>query len=324
METMNKLLKAVQEADRIAIGGHVRPDGDCIGSCMGLYLYLLKQYPEKKVHIYLEDIKEGFSFVSHLEDVRNTCNPEEEYDLTVILDTSAKERIGIIGSLFDQAAHTLCIDHHISNTGYAEENIIRSDAGSASEVLFELLEEEKIDRDIAAPIYAGIAHDTGVFQFSCTTARTMEIAGKLMNTGIDFTKILDSSFYSKSYAQNQILGRCLVESILVLEGRCIVAAVQKKEMGFYRLFPKDLDGIVNQLRVTRGVEVAVFLYETGNCEYKVSLRSNGRVDVNAVASHFGGGGHILAAGCTMQGTFYDVVNSLTLYLKQQLKEEDEV
>ncbi|MGI6093870.1 MAG: DHH family phosphoesterase [Lachnospiraceae bacterium] len=318
MVKVNKLLAAVEKAQTIAIAGHIRPDGDCIGSCMGLYLYLLKNYPAKEVSVYLEEPREGFGFIKCLQDIKTVCPADAGFDLIVILDASTEDRVGVLAPVLKHASHTLCIDHHISNTGYAKENIICGEMSSASEVLFGLLEADKIDADIAAPIYMGIAHDTGVFQFSSTTAKTMETAGILMSKGIDFTGILDESFYSKSYNQNRILGYCLQNSSLFLADRCIVSKVSLKDMEAYEVTAKDLDGIVSQLRMTRGVEAAIFMYETKEKEYKVSLRSNGKVDVNKVAGCFGGGGHILAAGCTGQGTYEQVLNRLLEEIKRQL------
>ena len=165
----------------------------------------------------------------------------------------------------------------------------------------------------------GIAHDTGVFQYSCTSSRTMEIAGKLIDKGFDFNELLDQTFFQKTYLQNQILGRALLESMLLMDGKCIISALRKKDLDFYGVIGEDLEGIVSQLRNTAGVEVAIFLYETAIQEFKVSLRSNGKVDVSRVASYFGGGGHVRAAGCTMQGSVYDVLNNLTLHIEKQLK-----
>ena len=113
-----------------------------------------------------------------------------------------------------------------------------------------------------------------------------------------------------------------MESILLLDGKVIVGRIRQKEMDFYGVGTEDLEGIVNQLRVTDGVEVAIFLYETGNQEYKVSMRSNGLVDVSKVSSYFGGGGHVKAAGCTMHGTVHDVINNLTLHIERQIREEE--
>jgi len=110
------------------------------------------------------------------------------------------------------------------------------------------------------------------------------------------------SFYKKTYVQNQILGRALLESVTFLDGKCIFGALRQKDMNFYGVTSADLDGIVDQLRVTEGVECAIFLYETENHVFKVSMRSNHLVDVSKVAAFFGGGGHVRAAGCTMSGS----------------------
>ena len=142
-----------------------------------------------------------------------------------------------------------------------------------------------------------------------------------MEKGIPFTKIVEESFYEKTYVQNQILGRCLMESILLMDGKCVIGVVKKKMMDFYHVEPKDLDGIVQQLRIIKGVEVAIFIYEVKPQEFKVSLRSKGKVNVNEVASYFGGGGHVLAAGCTFHGSVYDVMNNLLEIIEKQLVEE---
>mgnify|MGYP000668163620 FL=1 len=138
----------------------------------------------------------------------------------------------------------------------------------------------------------------------------------------NINELLDQTFFQKTYLQNQILGRALLESMLLMDGKCIISALRKKDLDFYGVTSEDLDCIVSQLRNTTGVEVAIFLYETAIQEFKVSLRSNGRVDVSRVASYFGGGGHVRAAGCTMQGSVYDVLNNLTLHIEKQLKGAD--
>ena len=114
------------------------------------------------------------------------------------------------------------------------------------------------------------------------------------------------------------MGRVLAESIMLLGGACIVGVLRKKDLIFYGVSGKDLDGIISQLRLTKGVEVAMFLYELDSMNYKVSLRSNGKVDVNKVASYFGGGGHIRAAGCEIKGTAYDAINNLTRQIEELL------
>ena len=183
-----------------------------------------------------------------------------------------------------------------------------------------LLEDEKISKACAEALYMGIAHDTGVFQYSCTSPETMEAAAQLLRKGIDGSEIIEKTYFEKTYIQNQILGRALLESMLVLEKQVVVSVVSRKEMEFFEAVPSDLEGIVAQLRQTKGVEVAIFLHETDTREYKVSLRSKGKVNVSSIAQYFGGGGHVRAAGVTMKGSAHDVINNLLRQITLQLKE----
>ena len=318
---MEKIANELAEVNTVAIAGHVRPDGDCVGSCMGLYLYLKENYPDIAADVYLEQPGAQFSFLSCFEEIKTVYQTGKVYDLLITLDVSDKNRIGVAEEAYETAKKRVCIDHHISNRGLGDVNEIRPDASSTCEVLYTLLEEEKVSKAVAEAIYTGMVHDTGVFQYSCTSPETMRIAAKLMEKGIPFTKIVEESFYEKTYVQNQILGRCLMESILLMDGKCVIGVVKKKMMDFYHVEPKDLDGIVQQLRIIKGVEVAIFIYEVKPQEFKVSLRSKGKVNVNEVASYFGGGGHVLAAGCTFHGSVYDVMNNLLEIIEKQLVEE---
>lgn len=311
--------KEIDPGMTIGIAGHVRPDGDCIGSVMSLYNYLVKCCPDQRIDAYLEYIPEEFSYISHTDKVRTEWTEDVMYDVFFSLDCGDKERIGVAAAGFAAAGKTINIDHHISNLCFADINHVEAQASSTCEVLFYLFDEERVDTDIARSLYTGIIHDTGVFKHSNTSRRTMEAAGVLIEKGVDFSKIIDESFYQKTYLQNQILGRCLLESIMVLDGRCIFSVISQKMMNFYGAGPGDLDGVVDQLRITKGVEVAILLHETDQQEYKVSLRSNGIVNVSSIAVYFGGGGHIKAAGCSMKGSIHDVINNLTLHIEVQLK-----
>ena len=280
-----------------------------------------ENYPDIAADVYLEQPGAQFSFLSCFKEIKTVYETGKVYDLLITLDVSDKNRIGVAEEAYETAKKRVCIDHHISNRGLGDVNEIRPDASSTCEVLYTLLEEEKVSKAVAEAIYTGMVHDTGVFQYSCTSPETMRIAAKLMEKGIPFTKIVEESFYEKTYVQNQILGRCLMESILLMDGKCVIGVVKKKMMDFYHVEPKDLDGIVQQLRIIKGVEVAIFIYEVKPQEFKVSLRSKGKVNVNKVASYFGGGGHVLAAGCTFHGSVYDVMNNLLEIIEKQLVEE---
>lgn len=321
---MINLAMELENAKSVAIAGHIRPDGDAIGSCLGLYHYLKKNYPDIDVTVYMEEIPDAYALIAGVSEICHDFGQEKTFDVFFCMDCADEERLGKAAVYRNNAAKTICIDHHVSNGGFAEVNYIVPGASSTSELVFELLDEDKITLEAAEALYMGIAHDTGVFRHSSTTPETMEIAAKLMRKGVRFSKIINDTYYEKTYHQNQILGRALLESILVMDKKVIFSAVREKDMDFYGVTPSDMDGIVQTLMATAGTEVAIFMYEISPRTYKVSLRSKEIVDVSAVAAYFGGGGHVHAAGCTMQGSIYDVVNNITLHIEQQLQKVEEL
>ena len=311
------------DAKTVAIAGHVRPDGDCAGSCLATYNYIKNYFPHVKVDLYLEPIPNIFKFMKRSEEILSEWPDDRKYDLFIAQDCGDAKRLGNAAKYFESAEHTICVDHHVSNQNFAEHNYIFPDASSTCELIFELLPDERIDREIAECIYTGMVHDTGVFRYSCTHPSTMRAAAALMEKGIDFTKIITETFDEKTYAQNQVLGRALLESFLFMDGRCIVSYVTKEEMDFYQVKAKHLDGIVSQLKLTKGIDVAIFMYELEHGTFKVSLRSSEKIDVSVVASYFGGGGHARAAGFSMTATPHDIINNLARRLELQFNSGSE-
>ena len=304
----------------VGISGHVRPDGDCVGSCMSMYLYLKKNYPNIKADVFLEKIPQELAFIKDSDKINNDFVSDiQNYDLFIVLDCG-KERTGGAEKFFENAKKTINIDHHVSNSGTGDANYVVPMASSACELVYDVIDKERIDAEIAKTIYTGMVTDTGVFKYSNTSPKTMEIAAKLISYGFDFGSLIDHVFYEKTYLQNQILGRALLESIRLLDGRCIVSVISKQTMDFYGAVSSDLDGIVSQMLLTIGVDCSIFAYEIAPLEYKVSLRSNGAVDVAKVAGIFGGGGHQRAAGCSVNGTYHDVINNIMRYVQHQLEE----
>ena len=302
-----------------AIAGHVNPDGDCVGSTTALYLYIRRNFPWIDVKLYLERPKEALMFLPGLGGAAFEKPAAERCDLFVTCDVSSLDRIGMAGELFDMAYHTLCVDHHVSNPGFAENNIIDAEASSCAEVLFYIMDEKKIDREIAESLFTGIIHDSGVFQYQNTRPETLEAAAALIRKGVAFSKIIEDSFNIRTYVQNRILGYVLSESRLYAEGRICVGSVTFDEMRRFEATKKDLDVIVSQLRLTQGAEAAVFLYQTDDDEFKASLRSNSYLDVAAVAGRFGGGGHVRAAGCTIKGDLKSVEKMVVEAVRADLK-----
>lgn len=315
MKSFDGLLEGVKKA---AVAGHVKPDGDCVGSCLATYNYIKEYYPQIEVTLYLEPIPNIFKFLKRSEEIVSSFEEDMEYDLFIAQDCGDIGRLGKAAKYFHAAKRTACIDHHISNESFAGENHIFPYASSTSELVYGLLEEEKITKEIAECIYVGIVHDTGVFQYESASAKTMHIAGKLMDLGINFPKIVDDTFYTKTFEQNQILGKALLAAKLYAGGQVIASVVTKEDMDACHVQPRHLEGIVNQLRVTKGVEAAVFLYEVKAGGFKVSLRSNRLVDVAKLAAGFGGGGHARAAGFSMEEDAETVIQKTVEAIVKQL------
>ncbi len=314
---MKDLASQLAQVQTVAVAGHVRPDGDCIGSCLATYNYISTWFPNIQVDLYLEPIPNIFKFLKNSDKIRSTFENNQIYDLCIVQDCGDPGRLGAAVKYFETAKRTICIDHHISNQSFADENYIFPQVSSTSELIFELLEEERITKEIAECIYVGILHDTGVFQYSSTTAKTMNTAGVLMEKGINFSKIVDDTFYTKTFQQNQIMGQALLNSRLLLDGLVIATTISQEEMARFQVLPKHLEGIVSQLRVTKGVEAAIFLYENEDHTWKLSMRSNGKADVAAIAVKYGGGGHVRAAGATMEGDPWGIISKICKEIEGQ-------
>jgi phosphoesterase RecJ-like protein len=308
-------------AKKIAITAHIRPDGDSVGSCSALYQYIIECQNElglEQVDVYLEPFGQEFNILSGIDTIRHSFDYDDTYDVLITLDCSSLDRLGDFVKYFNSAKRTICIDHHITNDYFADVNHVIPDASSTCEVIYDLFVDKRVTREIARSLYIGIVHDTGVFRHSSTSEKTMEIAASLIGKGIDFTKLIDETFTQKTYAQMKILGRSLLDSIMLMDGKLIASSISLDTMNFYEVTFTDVDGIIDQLRTTKGTEVALFIYETDNGNYKISLRSNGVVNVSKIASFFGGGGHVRAAGCNMRGTVDEIIAEIIPHIEAQL------
>ncbi|MBE5891362.1 MAG: bifunctional oligoribonuclease/PAP phosphatase NrnA [Lachnospiraceae bacterium] len=305
---MKHLDEILQNVKTVGISGHVRPDGDCVGSTLGVLNYIKTYFPQIEVSLYLDPIPNIFKFLRYSDHINSDRSENRIFDLYIALDCGDLGRLGDSAKYFEAAKKTLCVDHHVSNQSFADENVIDPNASSTCELVCRLIDEDKITKEIAECLYTGMVHDTGVFQYTCTSRETMDLGGMLMQKGIDFTKIVDETFYQKTFNQNKILGKALLNSKLYLDGQVNLSVISLEEMAQFDCEPKHLDGIVQQLRVTKGVRVAVFLYENEDHTYKVSTRANDDTDLAALAMTFNGGGHKKAAGFTIQGPLEEAIH----------------
>lgn len=319
---MNKINEIIGEAKTVGIAGHVRPDGDCVGSCMALYNYLKKNRQDIEVRVFLEFVDEKFKIIKNTDKIETSGYDGTKFDLFISLDTASLDRLGYNLPFFENAERTVCIDHHKSNDGYADGNYIIPEASSASEVLYDLLDEKLFDRSIAEPMYMGIAHDSGVFRFQTTTAKTMGIAAKMIEFGVDVNTILEETFYRKTYNQLMVTAKIQSNTVLCMEGKCIYGYCTSELMKEYGVTVNDLDAVVASIRNVEGVEVALFVYQLEENKFKGSLRSKKYVDVSEIAVQFGGGGHARAAGFDMEGSLEEVIDCVLRQIEQKVNRSE--
>ena len=297
--SVEEIREAFLQAKKAVIIGHVRPDGDCISSILSLYHYLKKRCGIE-ADLFAGEYDESLSILPGSGLLKNEA-AAEKYDTVFLVDCSSTDRIGAGAEAVSGAGKLVVIDHHISNEGFGDMNYILPEASSACEVLYTLFEKEYLDRDVAACLYTGIIHDSGVFQYSNVSPETLKAAAHLISFGFPFHEIIQKTFYEKAFAEQKALGFALSRAVQARNGDVIWSWISLKEMEELGVTAVGLNGIVENLRNTRGAETAVFLYETEPGEYKVSTRSKSWMNLSELCARFGGGGHVRAAGCSFSG-----------------------
>ena len=302
---MNDVIRKLEPLDEVVIISHFRPDGDAIGSTLALGLAL--QGMGKRVHLWNEDAMPArYAFLEGADLLQRT--PAElpaGVQAFVCVDTGDLKRIGEAGmALFAQAPITLNIDHHETNTHYAQTNLVDGDAAACGCVIYRLLRTwgAPITPAIAAALYAAISTDTGSFQFSSTTPEVMHMAAELIEAGVDVGEINRRIYQelplSALVVQREVLNHMVIEEHGAISHYSMPAG-RKAELG---LSMEDTKDLVDIIRVVAGVRVSIIFEDLENGLIRMSLRSKDpRINVAELASLFGGGGHAMAAGIRMRG-----------------------
>ena len=290
---MEKIKDLIIKAETILVLAHKSPDGDAIGSGLAVYNALLNMY--KKVDIIIEDVPRIFNFLPNVDKIKSTSNIEE-YDLVIVVDCSTQERIGQDNYYFENAKFTLNIDHHISNTNYANYNYVSKSSPACCEYLVEIFDNLGIDitREIAECLMVGVLTDTGGFQYFGVNEKTFNLASKLSKL-IDIPKIYKKVLSTKTKPQFELSKIATSRIELLNNDKIAFTYLTKEDFEKTNATSGDHEGIVEIGRDVEGVEVSIFLREIEN-GYRGSLRSNGLVDVNEIAMLFNGGGHKFSAG----------------------------
>jgi phosphoesterase RecJ-like protein len=310
--TFAEIGRALREHERFAIVSHVRPDGDALGSQLALALSL--QELGKTVRVWNEDgMLEKYSFVPRAKLLTKPPATKEDVDLVIALDTAVQSRLGTTIEAIRSAKVWINIDHHPSNPGYGDLVYIDPVSPATGQILFELIKDQKLPmtREIAENLYVAISTDTGSFQYPNTTARTFEIAAELIRVGVDVGRV--SQLLYENYPRRRLeLLRALLQAMR-FEGNGKVASfsLSLKMARQIGALPEDNEGLIDHLRAIRGVIVAVFFEELPEGKVRVSMRSKSEaIDVCAICTKFGGGGHTLAAGARVRGTLAAVERNI--------------
>lgn len=304
-----ELGKVIKNANNIVIGSHVSPDGDNLGSSLGLYWALKKLNKDVNV-LYVDPIPENYKFLPGIKDIVE-ISPDKEVDLFIALDCGDKHRLGQNEELADNAKILMNIDHHSSNPYYGDYNMVLENASSTAEVVYQLLKEMEIslDENIATNIYAGISADTGSFMYSNTGALTHKIVAELYEYNIDIENININLYQSKSLGRTKLFSRAFSDLELYYDNKVGLIYVSLDMLKEADAKKEDTEGLVENIRDIQNIEVAVLLKEEKDY-IRVSTRSKEYVDVSKVCSAFDGGGHIRASGCTLYGEVEDAKDKL--------------
>lgn len=298
-EMKNNFLKSVQQSNNILISAHINPDGDSIGSSFGLALVL--KHLGKNVKIIKNDDYPKYLDFLYREDLYLNSDMDE-IDLFIALDSASIDRLGDSIKYFNKAKNTVCIDHHITNTGYAEMNLVIQSSSTCEILAYMLIENNiYIPEDAATYFYLGILTDTGRFNYQTSNSQTLRVAADLLDINADKNLIHDN-LYEKMDASTIIFQSDMLKKATHIGDKVILVDIKKTDIEKYGYTFDDVEGIVSLLRTIDGIEVACIVKEYEDDEQKLSFRSHNIIDVSEIAKEFGGGGHIRASGATVKGT----------------------
>lgn len=305
-------------AQRLLLITHVVPDGDALGSTLGL-AWGLRQLGKTVTLACAGPINSGLQFLPGVEAFLPHA-PVDHFDQIVVLDSGDLSRIGDVyqPALF-QSAPVINIDHHVTNTRFGDENWVDDTASSVSEMIHDLLPGlgVHLDARIATCLLTGLVTDTLGFRTSSTSPRTLRAAADLMAAGAPLYDIVEAVFGRKSLNLVRLWGRIL--STFHNEAGVVWAVVPETVFQEYGVSEDDVKGLASFLRGTDGTEVAILIMEAGGGKVKVEFRSAGRVDVSAVAASLGGGGHRVASGCTLIGSLAEAEARSLAAVRQAMK-----
>ncbi|MFA7533335.1 MAG: bifunctional oligoribonuclease/PAP phosphatase NrnA [Tissierellaceae bacterium] len=315
---INLAIEQMLNSKNIYIVSHVQPDGDNLGSILSLGQAL----KSKNLDVFMlksDEIPNDFMFLPGIEYMMD-YDGLGYVDVLIVLDSGDENRIGKNKEILGKANLVINIDHHISNTYFGDINIVDKDASSTGELVFEIIKsmDIEISKEIGTCLYTAISSDTGSFMYDNTSARTHEIAAELLKSNIDKSYININLYQNRSLERTKLFITALNSLELYYNDKVAIVAITQELLEKSNATMEDTEGIVSFLREISPVEVAIILKEFHGENIKVSMRSKKYVDVAKISSYFSGGGHVRAAGFTVNSTVGKIKASLLEQLKDYI------
>ncbi|MCC6547237.1 bifunctional oligoribonuclease/PAP phosphatase NrnA [Candidatus Sumerlaeota bacterium] len=307
--SLEGLAEILRERNNYLIVSHMRPDGDCLGSTMGLYHGLVKL--GKKVAAYnATPLVDKWSFIPGVKNVLNEL-PGAPFDITIFVDCGGVSRVS---DDFSPTGTTINIDHHLTNDRFADYNYIDIDACAVGEQIFDLLKmlDVPITAEIASCLYLSILTDTGGFRYSNTSSEALRVAGELVAAGAAPGVISQAVYETREKGEFMLTARALSRLRYEMDDAIVWSELFWKDYEECGGIESEPEGLVSEMRGVRGVEVSCLLHETDEGWLRVGFRGKGQVDCSAIAQACGGGGHFNASGAAIKNMKYAEAKEIVL------------
>jgi phosphoesterase RecJ-like protein len=314
---LSQVVELIENKDRFAITSHVRPDGDSLGSSIGLY-WLLRAL-DKDVEVIMRDpAPHSYQKLPGADTIRVTPSVDRPYDAVFVIECSDIDRPGLIDL---EKQLVVNIDHHSTTELFGTINWIDSTASAVGEMIYNLCKATgvRVTREIAECVYTALLTDTGSFHYSNTTERTFKIASELVRTGVRPAKTAEAIFGNYQWPKIELLSHVLSTARRDDSGRVAWMSQSLEMQQQAQASDEDADGFVNYPLTVGEVEAVALFKECSPGVYRTSLRSKGDVNVAKVAEQFGGGGHRNAAGCTLKGSLDELERQVVPLMQDAVK-----
>lgn len=300
MSDRNTILQELKNEDDFLLTAHVNPDGDSLGSMLGLAL-ALKKIGKVVTLVNSDPAPVIYKFLPGIEEIMAVEEVKAHFSTAIVLDCSDWQRLGKSANLVKGCKKILNIDHHVTNEEFGTLNFVQGDAAATGELVYNLLLDLgiEIDRDIATNLYTALMTDTGSFRHSSTKATAFKIAAELTEKGANPHQVAENVYSTFSFESLKLLGKATSAIQMSSCGKVAWLFINQEILHETNTSLEETDGLISYLIGIQGVEVALLFKEISEDKVKVSFRARGKVDVSKIAGTFGGGGHAKAAGCSL-------------------------